>query len=70
MVGAVIEDAETAANCSSADRYASTIEAASRSAGAALEDINSDIHASREYRRAMIPVFTQRALMAALDRAM
>ena len=49
---------------------AATIEAASRSAGAALEDINSDIHASREYRRAMVPVFTQRALMAALDRAM
>ena len=49
---------------------ASIIEAASRSAGAALEDINSDIHASREYRRAMIPVFTQRALMGALARAM
>jgi carbon-monoxide dehydrogenase medium subunit len=48
---------------------AATIETASRTAGAALEDINSDIHASREYRRAMVPVFTQRALMAAFERA-
>jgi carbon-monoxide dehydrogenase medium subunit len=48
---------------------ASGIAAAARSAGAKLEDINSDIHASREYRRAMIPVFTERALTAALARA-
>ena len=48
---------------------ASNLEAAARSAGAALEDINSDIHASREYRRAMIPVFTERALKGALARA-
>jgi carbon-monoxide dehydrogenase medium subunit len=47
---------------------AASIDAASRNAGAALEDINSDIHASSEYRRAMIPVFTQRALTAALAR--
>jgi carbon-monoxide dehydrogenase medium subunit len=47
---------------------AETIEAAARTAGAALEDINSDIHASDEYRRAMIPVFTQRALERALAR--
>jgi carbon-monoxide dehydrogenase medium subunit len=46
-----------------------TIEAASRLAGATLEDINSDIHASQEYRRAMIPVFTERALERALSRA-
>ena len=39
-----------------------SIEAAARLAGANLEDINSDIHASEEYRRAMIPVFTERAL--------
>jgi carbon-monoxide dehydrogenase medium subunit len=46
-----------------------TIAAAVRTAGAALEDLNSDIHASKEYRRAMIPVFTERAVTAALARA-
>ena len=46
----------------------STIEAAARLAGANLADVNSDIHASEEYRRAMIPVFTQRALARALAR--
>jgi carbon-monoxide dehydrogenase medium subunit len=46
-----------------------TIEAASKLAGAKLEDLNSDIHASDEYRRAMIPVFTERALERALARA-
>jgi aerobic carbon-monoxide dehydrogenase medium subunit len=46
-----------------------TIAAASQNAGAALEDINSDLHASEDYRRAMIPVFTKRALAAALERA-
>ena len=46
-----------------------TITNAVRTAGAALEDINSDIHASKEYRRAMIPVFTERAITAALGRA-
>ena len=48
---------------------AATIEAAARGAGAGVEDINSDIHASEEYRRAMIPVFTQRALTEAMARA-
>ena len=47
----------------------SSIKAAVRSAGATMEDINSDIHASREYRRAMIPVFVERAITAALARA-
>ena len=45
-----------------------SIEAAARQAGAALPDISSDIHASAEYRRAMIPVFTERALASALAR--
>jgi carbon-monoxide dehydrogenase medium subunit len=45
------------------------IGAASRLAGAGLEDVNSDIHASEEYRRAMIPVFTRRALEGAQARA-
>lgn len=47
---------------------AESIEAAARTAGAALEDVNSDIHASDEYRRAMIPVFTRRALERAMAR--
>ena len=48
---------------------AATIEAAAKLAGAGLEDLNSDIHASEEYRRAMIPVFTERALTQAMARA-
>jgi carbon-monoxide dehydrogenase medium subunit len=47
----------------------SSIEAACRQAGAGLDGFNSDIHASEEYRRAMVPVFTERALAAALARA-
>jgi carbon-monoxide dehydrogenase medium subunit len=43
-----------------------TIAAAAQIAGTDLADINSDIHASEEYRRAMIPVFVRRALTAAL----
>ena len=46
-----------------------SIEDAVRLAGAGLEDVNSDIHASQEYRRAMIPVFTERALARAMARA-
>jgi carbon-monoxide dehydrogenase medium subunit len=45
-----------------------TIAAAAQNAGADLQAINSDIHASEEYRRAMIPVFTRRALEGALSR--
>jgi carbon-monoxide dehydrogenase medium subunit len=45
-----------------------TIEAASGNAGAEIKDINSDIHASADYRRAMIPVFARRALEAAAAR--
>jgi carbon-monoxide dehydrogenase medium subunit len=48
---------------------AQAIAAAGDKAGADLEDINGDLHASEEYRRAMIPVFTRRALTAALERA-
>jgi carbon-monoxide dehydrogenase medium subunit len=46
-----------------------TIEAAARPAGTDVKAINGDIHASAEYRRAMIPVFTRRALEGALARA-
>ena len=46
-----------------------SVKGAARNAGAAVPDINSDIHASEEYRRAMIAVFTERALMSAMARA-
>jgi carbon-monoxide dehydrogenase medium subunit len=59
-----VEDALTGRTLS-----ASTIDAAVHSAGVTLEDLNSDIHASKEYRRAMIPVFTERAITGALARA-
>ena len=36
---------------------------------ATLDEVSSDIHASETYRRAMIPVFTRRALEGALARA-
>ncbi len=42
---------------------------AAASAVASVDDLNSDIHASDEYRRAMVKVFTRRALEEALARA-
>jgi carbon-monoxide dehydrogenase medium subunit len=48
---------------------ADNIDRAARLAGSSVTDVNSDIHASEEYRRAMIPVFTTRALARALARA-
>jgi len=48
---------------------ANTIAAASKIAGMGLKDVNADIHASEAYRRAMIPVFTRRALEGAMKRA-
>ena len=48
---------------------AASIEAASKMAGADLKDLNADLHGSEDYRRAMIAVFTKRALTAALARA-
>ncbi len=46
-----------------------SFEAAARAAGKNIADINSDLHASDDYRRAMIPVFTKRALARAGERA-
>jgi carbon-monoxide dehydrogenase medium subunit len=48
---------------------AESVAAAARDAGATLDNVNSDIHASEEYRRAMVQVFAERALNAALARA-
>ena len=45
-----------------------TLSAATGIAGDAVEDLNEDIHASADYRRAMIRVFTRRALDGALAR--
>ena len=47
---------------------ADSIAAAATNAGATLKDVNSDIHASEEYRRAMVQVFVERALTGALAR--
>jgi carbon-monoxide dehydrogenase medium subunit len=48
---------------------APTADAARNAAAvASLDDLNSDIHASDEYRRAMVPVFARRAIEAALAR--
>ncbi len=44
------------------------IESAAKVAGAGISEVNADIHAGEEYRRAMIPVFTRRALAAAMSR--
>jgi carbon-monoxide dehydrogenase medium subunit len=46
-----------------------TITAAAQLAGADLAEVNTDIHASEQYRRAMIHVFTRRALERARSRA-
>jgi aerobic carbon-monoxide dehydrogenase medium subunit len=48
---------------------ADVIGAASHNAGNGLADLNADLHGSAEYRRAMIPVFTRRALEKALERS-
>ena len=45
------------------------IEVASQHAAADVTQLNADIHASEAYRRAMIPVFTRRALEGAMRRA-
>jgi len=46
-----------------------TVEKAAATAGAELQTVNSDIHASEDYRRAMVGVFAKRAVLAALARA-
>ena len=50
-------------------RTASDIDAAAQAAGTGVDNVNDDIHASAEYRRAMIGVFTRRAVRAALAKA-
>ncbi len=45
-----------------------TINAAAALASGSLADVNSDIHASADYRRAMAAVFTRRAIQLAASR--
>ena len=47
---------------------AETVATAATGAGAALSDVSADLHASEAYRRAMVSVFTKRALEGALVR--
>ncbi len=46
-----------------------TLARAAQVAAAQVHGVNSDLHAGAEYRRAMIPVLTRRALAAAMARA-
>ena len=46
-----------------------TLDQVSANAGAGLESVNADLHASEDYRRAMVGVFVKRAVLAALARA-
>ena len=45
-----------------------TLAAAVKGADAELQIVNADIHASEQYRRAMIPIFARRALEAVIAR--
>lgn len=47
---------------------ADAIAAAAAVAGDSIEEVNSDLHASEDYRRAMVKVFTRRALERAAAR--
>lgn len=50
-------------------KNASGIAAAAQMASADVADVNVDLHASEDYRRAMIPVFVRRAVEKALSRS-
>jgi len=52
-----------------AGKKADGIAAAAASAAGDVADLNADLHASAEYRKAMIPVFVKRAVEKALARA-
>ena len=52
-----------------AGKKADGIEAAVASAAGEVADVNADLHASADYRKAMIPVFVRRAVEKALSRS-
>jgi carbon-monoxide dehydrogenase medium subunit len=52
-----------------AGKTADGIAAAAAAAGDEVADVSGDLHASAEYRKAMIPVFTRRAIEKALGRS-
>ena len=52
-----------------AGKKADGIAAAAASAANEVTDVNADLHASEDYRRAMIPVFVRRAIEKALGRS-
>ena len=52
-----------------AGKKADDVAAAAAGAASEVADMNGDLHASAEYRKAMIPVFVKRAVEKALTRA-
>jgi carbon-monoxide dehydrogenase medium subunit len=50
-------------------KKADGIAAAAAAASSEITDVNADLHASEDYRKAMIPVFVRRAVEKALARA-
>jgi carbon-monoxide dehydrogenase medium subunit len=59
----------TAVEQALAGKKADAVAEAVKSAAAGVADVNGDLHASVEYRQAMIPVFVRRAVEKALSRA-
>ena len=51
-----------------AGKQAEGIAAACEGAAGDVSDMNADLHASADYRKAMIPVFARRAVERALAR--
>jgi carbon-monoxide dehydrogenase medium subunit len=59
----------TAVEKALAGKKADGIAAAATSAAGEVADVNADLHASADYRKAMIPVFVKRAVEKALGRS-
>ena len=59
----------TAVEQALAGKKADAVAEAVKTAASAVSDVNGDLHASAEYRQAMIPVFVRRAVEKALGRS-